>query len=246
MAVKSIVILLVAALSILGLLVGCDDGITINFNGSGTIGSGDPETSVYDFSGFTCVQAGPAFKVEIVQSDSYSVEVTADDNLIHTLDVTVSGDELRIALEPGGNSYKILEAAITMPALYAVELTAATQCEITGFDSSHDFAAVLSGASRLNGDITTGDAEFDVSSASSVDLGGSAGDIVVEASGASTVDLGGFPVNDADIKLSGASRAIVNLDGRLDADLSSASTLKYIGEPTLGDINISGASTLKN
>ena len=222
MALRSILILLVAALSILGLLIGCDDGITINFNGTGTAGSGDPETMVYDFSGFTRVQVSPAFKVEIVQSGSYSVEVTTDDNLIDTLDVTVSGDELRIGLEPGGNSYKFLEAAITMPALYAVELTAATQCEITGFDSSHDFAAVLSGASRLDGDIAAGNAEFDVSSASSVDLGGSAGDVIIDASGASNVDLGGFPVNDADVSLSGASRATVNMDGILDADFGGA------------------------
>ena len=37
----------------------------------------------------------------------------------------------------------------------------------------------------------------------------------------------------------------INLDGRLDAELSGASTLEYIGEPTLGSMVITGSSKLK-
>ena len=75
-------------------------------------------------------------------------------------------------------------------------------------------------------------------------LEGSASDIAVDASGASRVKLSGFPIHNADISLSGASTGTINLSGRLDADLSGASKLEYIGEPTLGTMNIAGASTL--
>ena len=51
-------------------------------------------------------------------------------------------------------------------------------------------------------------------------------------------------VNNADVRLSGATSGTVNLNGRLDADLSGASKLSYLGEPTMGNINTSGASTL--
>jgi len=68
--------------------------------------------------------------------------------------------------------------------------------------------------------------------------------MVVDADGASRVKLSGFPVNNADISLSGASTGTVNLSDRLDADLSGASKLEYIGEPTLGTMSITGASTL--
>jgi len=80
--------------------------------------------------------------------------------------------------------------------------------------------------------------------ASRSSLTGSASDLAIAASGASCVELDNFPVNNADVTLSGASRGTVNLDGRLDADLSGASKLSYIGEPTMGDINTSGGSTL--
>jgi len=75
-------------------------------------------------------------------------------------------------------------------------------------------------------------------------LEGSANDVVVEADGASRVKLAGFTVNNADVSLGGASNGTVNLSGKLDADLSGASKLEYMGEPRMGTINTSGASTL--
>jgi len=64
-------------------------------------------------------------------------------------------------------------------------------------------------------------------------------------SGASTCNLADFPVHDVNVNVSGASTGTINLDGRLDANVSGASTLLYIGEPTMGTINVSGASTLR-
>jgi hypothetical protein len=110
-----------------------------------------------------------------------------------------------------------------------------------------DIKIELSGASRVAGDITaSGDAQFNLSGASRVELEGSANDMLIDASGASRLELADFPVHNTNVSLSGASDATVNLDGRLDANLSGASNLSYIGEPTMGDIDISGGSELEN
>jgi hypothetical protein len=92
--------------------------------------------------------------------------------------------------------------------------------------------------------MTASNIEFDISGASRIQLEGSANDMVASVSGASRLNLGSFTVNNADVSFSGASSGTINLDGRLDADLSGASRLSYIGEPTMGTINTSGASTL--
>ena len=89
-----------------------------------------------------------------------------------------------------------------------------------------------------------GDAIFMLSGASKVELDGSAKDINVNASGASQVKLSRFSVDNAQVLLSGASTGTIYLDGTLDADLSGASKLSYIGEPTMGNVNTSGGSTL--
>ena len=69
--------------------------------------------------------------------------------------------------------------------------------------------------------------------------------MAVDGSGASHLKLADLKMGNADVTLSGASDAIINLVERLDADLSGALTLEYIGEPTLGIMDTSGASTVK-
>jgi len=253
---KAIVAVLVAVFLTSGLLMGC---------GGILKGSGDLETKQFDFSDFTKVDISSAFEFEIIKSDSYDISITADDNLFEHIRVSKEGETLKIGLKTltllGPST---LKAKITMPQLRGLDLSGATRGTVSGFSSTEnldikvsgassldleemsagDIKFDISGASKVTGDITANDADFDVSGASTLQLEGSAKDIIVEAGGASRVKLAAFPVNNADINLSGASSGTVNLDGRLDADLSGASKLEYIGEPTMGTINTSGASTL--
>ena len=230
------------------------------------VGSGNLVTEEMDFSDFTIVEVGSAFEVEITQSDSYSVSITADDNLLDYIQVSKTGDTLTIGLKSGYSYQSLtLRAKITMPELYELELSGATRGSVEGFSSSHrfilglsgassldmfdmsagDIEIDLSGASRVTGDITaSGDAPFTLSGASTIELEGTANDLLIGASGASNLELSDFHVHNANVNLSGGSRATVNLDGRLDAELSGGSHLHYIGEPTLGDINTSGGSTV--
>jgi len=252
-----IVAVLVVALLASGLLVGCQGGVVK--------GSGKLKTETFNFSDFARVDVSSAFEVEIAQSGSYSISITADDNLFEYIQVTKEGEILKIGLKTLITlGPATLEAKVTMPELRGLDLSGATRGNVSGFSSTENLDIEVSGASSLNlvdisagdakfnvsgaskvtGDITTGDAEFDVSGASTVQLEGSASDIVAKAGGASRVKLAGFTVNNANVNLSGASTGTVNLAGRLDADLSGASKLSYIGEPTMGNINTSGASTL--
>ncbi len=254
---KAIVVILVSVTLTLGLLIGCAGVLK---------GSGNLDTQEFNFSDFTRIEVGYAFEVEIVQSASYSVSITADDNLFDEyIRVSKDGETLKIRLKPALSYISTtLRARITIPDLYDLDLSGATHGTVKGFSSSHDFTLDLSGASsldmsdmsagdikfdisgasRVTGDITADDAEFEISGASTVRLQGSASDIDINASGASHAELANFTVNNADVNLSGASSGTVNLNGKLDVDLSGASNLRYIGEPTVGDIDISGGSTL--
>lgn len=268
--------LLVVLLTSVG-LVGCAGGVV---KGSGNLG-----TEEMNFSGFTRVEVGHAFEVEIVQSASYSVSITADDNLFKYVLVSKTGETLKIELQSDYSYQSItMRAKITMPDLYELDLSGATRGTVQGFNSARDFILDLSGASSLDmvdmsmsvGDIEfniseasrvtgnviiAGDADFEVSGASIVELGVhpdlvvsflqdvelevSVNNIIISASGASRVELTGCLLNNADVNLSGASQGTVNLNGRLDADLSGASQLSYIGEPTMGSIDISTGSVME-
>jgi len=211
----------------------------------GLVGSGNLTTEEYAFTDFTEVEIGSAFEFEIKQSSSYSINVTTDDNVMDYVQVSQDGQTLTIRLRRFISIGPVtLRASVTMPQLHGLTASGASHGTVSDFSSTEDLDITVSGASRLTGDITAGNVEFGISGASTIQLEGSANDIDANVSGASHFNLDDFTVNNADVNFSGASSGTVNLNGRLDANLSGASTLWYIGEPTSTDINTSGGSTV--
>lgn len=285
---------------------------TLLFTGCRTVveGSGSIETREYDFTDFTKVEIGSAFDFEIVRSDSFSISITADDNMFEHIRVTKRGGTLTIDVVSRiswitvfGFGFSTREAVITMPHLGSLDVSGASQGNVSGFESnqaldidvsgaskvafpdltagdidvdisgassvgldgavrnlevdasgaSHIELATLStgnvrislsGASSIDGELDSDSIVFDLSGASSARLRGSAGDAEIEGSGASRFHLADLMVNDADVTLTGASTADMNLDGRLDISLSGASSLDYRGTVTMRRIEISGGSTI--
>ncbi len=233
--------------------------------GTVVTGSGKVETREMDFSDFSRIEVAAAFEVEVVRADSYSVSVTADDNLFEYIHVSRLGKTLRIRLKSGvGYLSPVPSARVSMPVLSGLDFSGASRGSVSGFDDgselvinlsgasfidlggivADDLRVSASGASRLVGEITAGEARLDASGASRLVLRGAADDVVLVVSGAGRAELDDFPVYSADITLSGASRATVYVDGRLSIDLSGASTLRYSGEPAIGELSITGSSTL--
>ena len=228
---------LVVVLLTSGLLVGCGGVLT---------GSGKLKTEEYAFSDFNFIEISSAFEFDISKSSSYGVSITADDNVIEKVQVTKEGDTLKIGLKPTLSlGPVILKVTVTVPQLRGLGISGASHGTISDFSSTENLGITVSGASMVTGDITAGNVEFVISGASTVQLEGSAKDMIADVSGASRLNLGGFVVNNANVTISGASTGTINPGGKLDANLSGASRLKYIGEPTLGTVNITGASSIE-
>jgi hypothetical protein len=207
---------------------------------------GAPKTETMSFSGFTAVEVGSAFQIDIVESSVYSVRITAGERIFDRIEVTQAGETLKIQVAPGifFGTFDA-KAEISMPTLKSLDLSGATKGTAEGFGGVEPFSATLSGASLLElTNFELGDVEFALSGASHLIATGTGNDLSADVSGASTLDLTEFHVNDASVVVSGASHAIVNLDGSLDVDASGLSNLEYIGEPTLGTINTSGGSNV--
>ncbi|MBI4658461.1 MAG: DUF2807 domain-containing protein [Verrucomicrobia bacterium] len=209
-------------------------------------GSGQTVTKDYDVSGFSRIAVGNAFQVEIKQGPEHKVAVTVDDNLLEYLDVTTSGETLRIRMQPNLNVRNgTLKAAITLPDLTGLDLSGATHTTVSGFSSDKPLEVEVSGASRLRGEIKSGDARYEVSGASNIDLQGSAGSLDVSASGASEANFEKCSSSNIVAHASGASHITVTANGNLEADASGASSVRYAGEPAKLRTNASGASSVR-
>ena len=208
-------------------------------------GSGNLVTQEMNLSGFTRLDISNAFVADVRQSDTYRVEITVDDNLVDHLDVSKRGDTLYVGLDEISLLGDVtLRATIAMPSLEGLEASGAANVTAAGFRTSARFDLEVSGASTFRGEIDCGDIYMRVSGASTVTLDGSGRNGDIGVSGASRARLEGFTLQDVDMEASGASSVTVNLTGRLDAEASGASTIRYLGNPRLGRIEESGASSV--
>lgn len=210
-------------------------------------GSGNVVSQIKSLEGFTRVNIGNAFHVEIKESGQFSVSISADDNVINLVETEKEGDTLRIGLEAGDYSEVTLRARITMPELLGVMLTGASQATLEGFSSANDLSVSLSGSSVLEGYVEAREAELRINGASKVSLAGSADRLRVRATGASALDLQHFSVDRVSVALDGASQVTANVRRAIEhARLTGASIFLYDGEPELEDIQTFGASRIES
>jgi hypothetical protein len=125
---------------------------------------------------------------------------------------------------------------------YKAVLSEASSLDI---DSRTGITALeLSSSSRMAGKLTSDDIEMQLSEASRIELEGSGANAIIRGSSSSNVNIPGFTLKDTEITLSEASKGDVNVIGRLDVNLSSSSSLQYSGNPSLGNIDVTGASQI--
>lgn len=244
------------------LLAGCPAGPLQTIMALGRTVTQEPEITDFDR-----LQISHAFDVTVRQGDSYRVVIEVDEAVLPHLQVDRQGSTLRIGIEPGWRIFSgptTLRAEVTMPELAGLTASGASRVNLSGFDSSNALGITASGASRVRGEINAGDTTIAASGASEIDLSGAYQDLSVEASGASNVtldgtaqnlranasggseiDLSNLPVADARVEASGASTIRVQLSGTLDAEASGASNVYYSGNPALGNISTSGASSIR-
>jgi hypothetical protein len=232
-----------------------------------TIPGGDPGSTVtreFDITDFNRVETGSAFKIEVTRSDTFIVKVTAGENIFKYLDISKSGSTLTINLKGIWNFGRLtLEAVVTMPDLQVMKMSGAANGSAKRFESNNKMDVELSGASRLDLDVKTGDFHgeatgasritglldasgtgIELTGASRAELSGSGGNLRLDTTGASTAALETFAVNDVNVTMSGACHGDLYVKGRLEGNLSGASSVRYSGNPTLVQVDTSGGSTI--
>ncbi len=251
-------LLLLPLLVVTAGLSSCHHGVTVTNSGKLT-------TWPFAFTDFSRLDISSAFVVDVEPSDSFSINITVDQSVFEYLSVTKRGDTLHIGLE-NGNTYldTTQRATITMPALQTLTLSGASRATVGSFAGaksldvtlsgasqadlttdnldSADFA--LSGASRVTGSLHAASFKLKLGGASTANLEGTAPQLELDGSSGSAAQLANLPGATAQINLSGASTAFIDVTDRIDATLKDGSVVTYLGNPKMGNLNISGASTM--
>ncbi len=202
-----------------------------------------------DVKDFQKIEAHSNYEVKIVQGTKYSALLKADERYMEEAEVKVENNTLKLNRK---DRFVIcffcfdrpMTVEITMPKLDKVEASGATKVTADGFKSDN-FEADLSGASRLNlNKLETKKFTSEISGASKIEVTGKTVDLIADLSGASQVEAREFVTDTATIKASGASKVYVDVIKTLNAEVSGASRIYYLGNPQT-TIKDSGSSRVE-
>lgn len=191
--------------------------------------SGNEITKSYDLSGFDAISATGAWDISVNKGDTYAVEVVVPENVEQRLDVHSSGGSLTIGLKPGTTLTDWrLKASVTMPSLNAISLSGANRARLTGF-SGDQLRVSCSGAATVSGS------------------GGGYKAMEIRGSGAASVDFHGLPAVKANVVMSGAGQARLEMQGgALTGRLSGAAKVVYGGSVSTQSIKTSGIGNVSH
>ncbi|MDH3510096.1 MAG: DUF5666 domain-containing protein [Gammaproteobacteria bacterium] len=152
----------------------------------------DRETLPFDFDNFTNISVLGLSRVTVVQGPDFSVEVTANANMVNDVQVTQTGDTVNFGL----NNTHMLNAFVTMPVLNQIDVGAGALANVTLEDFDQlQMTVNVGGVSSVRGE------ELRI------------GDLTATVSGVSVLDLGEIrPIGSADIDVSGVSQATLNME----------------------------------
>jgi len=202
-------------------------------------------TRTLDVFNFDQLAIGSAFTIHVEQGTDFSVKATGELNDLDDLETSVSrSGVLEIRYRNTWRSRRErMDIDIVMPSLRGLDFSGASVSTVEGFENVPTLDYRLSGASKS---IFTGSADrlnLDISGASELDLSRNGGVLIGDLSGASQLFAFDFPVEQADLDLSGASRARIRVSRLLKVDASGGSNVRYKGDPTV-EQRLSGGSSV--
>lgn len=170
----------------------------------------------YKVSDFNGLDVSHSFKIELVRSDQFSMELTAPAEYFRYFDVKVEGGILKVAVDELPRKLSTFRRSaefkmrVSMPELQSLK---------------------LSGAAKLSSEACFIQPEEEID---------------MECSGAAIIDGLCFQAKDIKLVVSGASKATMNLEAvKTEIELSGASKATLFGKTVVGSLEMSGASGFK-
>ena len=204
-------------------------------------GNGVLLTEYRSAAGFDEITSNGDFNVTVVPGNNYSVEVTAESNLLSYIETDVVGRTLKIRTRGlySLRDNRPIEIFVTTPVLNGLALSGSGLIE-TGSFSSDDFTLNISGSGDIDADISTDRMKATVSGSGTAYLVGGAYETDFRVSGSGKIKAYDFGQDHCSAVISGSGDMYKNVSKTIDASISGSGRVYYINYPVVHS-NISGS-----
>lgn len=215
--------------------------------GEGIDGNGNVTTQTRKVEGdFSKIDANRGLNVTVEQSDSYFVEVEADDNLQSHITTTVENGTLIITSDENIDEASAKNIHIKMPSLTKVETSSGASIETKGTYKGTDISVKSSSGSQADLDLEFDSINCESTSGSSITIKGKALKLSTHSSSGSEIEASNLLVNDVVSESTSGSSTDVHPIVSLKGKASSGSSISYDGSPrTVSKEESSGGSVSK-
>jgi hypothetical protein len=212
-----------------------------------TTGSGNIITKSASVGDFEGISVGGDFEVEVKIGPATEVTVEADDNIMKYIEITTSGNILKIRTEDLHNYSNVhMKVYITTPVLTSIKASASAEVKVNGILAATDkFSFRASSSGSIDAEVDAPEVESDASSGASVNLSGKTKNYHAEASSGAAIKSWDLLSEHTSISVSSGANAQVHASISLKATASSGAEISYHGAATVNKTVSSGASVTK-
>jgi len=191
---------------------------------------------------FTGIRVSSGVDVYLRQGNDISVVVEADENLHEYIITEVKGDVLHVYVD----NVSIRDAErkrvnVSMKEIYSVKTSSAGDVVGETPIKAENLELGASSAGNISLDVTAKEIEVDISSSGDITLSGEADILDANLSSAGDLNAYDLKVKNADVSVSSAGDADINVSEKLTARASSAGDINYSGNPKNVDAHSSSA-----
>ena len=206
-------------------------------------GNGNVVSQKREVSGFTSLEVSGIISMKLKQGTDEGVTVSTDSNLQEYVITKVSGNTLKVYTKEDISDITELEVVVTAADLKRIGISGAVKFETDGAFRSSMIEIDCSGASKVSAEFISRTIEGDLSGGSKIELKGSTDLLELDVSGASSIQAFGLKANTCEMDISGAAKAEVYCNDRLEAEVSGAAKIVYKGDPKV-EKSVSGVASI--
>lgn len=187
-------------------------------------------------TGYSAISFSTFGKVNIIQGDQESVNISGPDNLVPEISTTVSNGTLEIKNKENItvtslNPATILTFTIVVKDLTSLLISGAGDVQVDAL-STPSMNVTMSGAGKVQvNQLTTDNLIINLSGAGGMQLTGSATQATIDISGAGGVNAPDLNIKTANIDISGLGSATLWVTDSLTGEISGAGSVSYYGSP---------------
>lgn len=200
-------------------------------------------------SSFNAINFSTWGKVNVIQGDQESLNISGPDNLVPEIETMVQNGTLIIknrsnfTINPL-NSQNPLVFTIVVKELTSLDVSGAGDVQVESLSTS-SLTIDMSGAGKITqNQLATDNLRVDLSGVGSIIITGEAKKATIVLSGVGSVDSPDLKITTADIKVSGMGGATLWVTDQLNGEISGAGSVSYYGNPQL-QTNTSGVGSFK-